>query len=276
MPAARTADFTARWTTSGSRWWRTHSPVYGFGRSPCRGIRTASPVGGRARVLAGERRRHRDAKTAGSTVGLENHSHPLELLAHRRLGERRQDGEAVLAALAVPHGDLPVLEVQVLDSKAQAFRYAQPAAVHVPFAVPGFGYSVLGSGTSNNWEQSTLVLDGLAWQLEITEILKPGTQGRRKAGVAIITAVVHVGCASLTGAPSGVYGPHEDVGRVSLGVNVPSTSLDMTDVASARGKAARGQAWNFFVNCQPRRSAGEVRLQSSRSQPAATSTSVWR
>jgi hypothetical protein len=63
-----------------------------------------------------------------------------------------------------------------------------------PRQVPGFGYSVLGSGTRpNSWEQSTLVREGLACQLEITESPKPGTTCSRHHLLGTTCSLDHLG-----------------------------------------------------------------------------------
>jgi hypothetical protein len=79
------------------------------------------------------------------------------------------------------------------------------------------------------------------------------TQGGNwcRAAVVAVTAVAHVGCASLTGAPSGVRGPPPEVGPVTLVVSVPATALEVTGMPAGKGAGARAQAWDFFVACQP-------------------------
>ena len=61
--------------------------------------------------------------------------------------------------------------------------YGARLRLRCPFTVPGFGYSVSESGTrrNNSADVQRPVLEGLARQLEITEIPKPGTQGPEPA-----------------------------------------------------------------------------------------------
>src|SRR4030065_2273501 len=42
----------------------------------------------------------------------------------------RQCGKAILVPFSLPHGDLPVPEVDILDAELQGFEEAKPRAVH--------------------------------------------------------------------------------------------------------------------------------------------------
>jgi hypothetical protein len=74
-----------------------------------------------------------------------------------------------------------------------------------------------------------------------------------RTSVVAISAVVHLGCASVESYKSvpRAYGPPEDIGHPSLVVSVPSISPELRDVPPGKGAAARRQAWGFFVACQP-------------------------
>ncbi len=53
----------------------------------------------------------------------------LEMLEQRRLQPRRQHGHAILAALALPNGDLMAREVKILNPEAQALHQPKTGAI---------------------------------------------------------------------------------------------------------------------------------------------------
>ena len=87
------------------------------------------PLASGARVLAFESFGEVDGPKPGGQVLLVAMSHLTDMVRegfHEAMG---QDGEAVLASLAISHDDLAQAEVDVLDAQANAFREAETASV---------------------------------------------------------------------------------------------------------------------------------------------------
>ena len=55
--------------------------------------------------------------------------HFLQVLTERVLQGARQHGDAVLTALSIPHNDLVVTEVDVLNAKSKALCQAKAGAI---------------------------------------------------------------------------------------------------------------------------------------------------
>src|SRR5437867_2918433 len=86
-----------------------------------------SPFEARARVLAGERMRQPCLAESLLEIAPVHEAHAAEMLLqqlHEVLGQHR---DAVLPALAVPHDDLAIREIDVLDPQRQAFDLPKPA-----------------------------------------------------------------------------------------------------------------------------------------------------
>ena len=88
------------------------------------------PVGGRARILPVERLRHRRRSLATRDVSLVLAAHLLEMRPQAVHDDPWQRHHAVLPPLALPHRDLPPLEIEVLDPKGETLLDSQPRPVH--------------------------------------------------------------------------------------------------------------------------------------------------
>ncbi len=80
-------------------------------------------------VLAIERARHLHATPSIGEISSVCDTNADEMLLERLLERLGQHGHAVFGALAVAHGDLAAIEVQVLHAQAQALGQPQPRAV---------------------------------------------------------------------------------------------------------------------------------------------------
>lgn len=56
--------------------------------------------------------------------------HPLHMRAQGLFDRPRQHGHAIVRPFPIPHRDLLVFTVEILDPQAQALQVAQPRAVH--------------------------------------------------------------------------------------------------------------------------------------------------
>ncbi len=88
-----------------------------------------SPFEARARILARERMRQPCLAESLLEIAPVHEAHAAEVLLqrlHKVLGQHRH---TILPALAVPHDDLAIREIDVLDPQRQAFDLPQPRAV---------------------------------------------------------------------------------------------------------------------------------------------------
>src|SRR4051794_3392525 len=89
------------------------------------------PLAWRGRILAAEGvgKLHASALRAGGQVAFVLGADGGQMLSKRRNHRSRQDGVAVLAALAVAHQNFAALDVDILDSEVQRFEEAKTASV---------------------------------------------------------------------------------------------------------------------------------------------------
>src|SRR3989454_9494640 len=88
-----------------------------------------SPFEARARMLARERMRQPGLAKSLLEIAPVHDADAAEMLLQRLHEVFGQHRDTVLPALAVPHDDLAIREIDVLDAQRQAFNLPQPRAV---------------------------------------------------------------------------------------------------------------------------------------------------
>ncbi len=131
MPAFCAARLMARCSVWSYAWCRRLMPVRGSYRKMVLRkdpVPTPAAPGGGVLAIVGEGKL--DARDVAPPVTPVHGQRDAELVAQRvqqRAGHHR---DAILAALAVPHDDLPLVEVEILYPQRKAFSHAHARAVH--------------------------------------------------------------------------------------------------------------------------------------------------
>src|SRR6185295_5392760 len=80
-------------------------------------------------ILLAQRVWQRDSRISPGAVVIEQLADSLQMDREHFVQGVGQDGDAILPSFAVPHHDLAVFQIEILDAQPQAFRYPQARAV---------------------------------------------------------------------------------------------------------------------------------------------------